>query len=65
MYFTHIQYTKHGPACRARGFTAEPRLGSLLVLSTGEPLPHALEAPHGAAVTLHTLPLLQVITELD
>ena len=48
-----VQYTE----CIMVRFTAEPRLGSLLVLSTGEPLPHALQAPHGATVTLHTLPL--------
>ena len=52
-----VQDAELGPAGGARHPAAQPGLGPLLVLPTGEPLAHAGQAPHGAAVALLALAL--------
>lgn len=64
MYDTDVQDAEFGPAGGAGDSAGQPGLWVLLILSTGEPLAHASQAPHGAAVALLALPLAGILAHL-
>ena len=51
---TYIKHTERWTACRTRASTTQPDLWLRLILSTGEPSAHALEAPHRSTLAAAT-----------
>ena len=63
-YGTDIQHAEAGSAGGAGRLAGQPGLGVGLVLTAAEPLAHAGQTPHGAAVARCAVALIRIITKL-
>ena len=53
LYCTDIKQTKCSPASGTGRLASQPSVWSLLVLTTGKPLAHTFQTPHGSTKTLN------------